>query len=106
RRVGGYEILAELGKGGMGVVYLARQTGCERLVALKMIRTGHAGQEGARFQAEAEAARLHHPNIVAVFETGSHAADGAVRPYLVLEYVAGGSLDRRLAGSPLPACVA
>jgi tetratricopeptide (TPR) repeat protein len=98
-QVHGYEIQGELGRGGMGVVYLARQMRLDRLVALKMIRAGaHAGpQERQRFRAEAEAvARLQHPNVVGVFEAGE--ADGC--PYLALEYVAGGSLADRAKEMP------
>jgi hypothetical protein len=97
----GYEVLEELGRGGMGVVYRARQTGVDRVVALKMILAGLCAgpQERERFQAEARAvARLQHPGIVQLFEVGE--ADG--RPYLALEYVAGGSLADRLDGTPLP----
>jgi WD40 repeat protein len=101
-RVPGYEVQEELGRGGMGVVYRARQTALGREVALKMILAGgHAGEEArARFRTEAEAvARLSHPNIVQVFEVGE--AGGL--PFLSLEFVDGGSLERKLAATPLKA---
>jgi WD40 repeat protein len=98
--VPGYEVLEELGRGGMGVVYKARRLDLQRTVALKMILTGAGERDVARFRTEAAAvARLHHPNIVQVYDVGAAGS----RPYLVLEFVAGGSLKRRLAGAPLPA---
>ncbi len=96
----GYEVLRELGRGGMGVVYQARQLGFNRLVALKMLLSGVYGgdDERARFRIEAEAvARLQHPNIVQVHEVGEH--DG--KPFFSMEFCPGGGLDRKLSGAPL-----
>jgi WD40 repeat protein len=101
-QVPGYEVLEELGSGGMGVVYKARQVKLNRVVALKMIRPGRpvSRTELARFQAEAEAvACLQHPNIVQIFEIGEYQG----QPYFALEYCAGGSLLQALDGTPLPA---
>jgi serine/threonine protein kinase len=96
----GYEILGGLGRGGMGVVYKARQRGLKRIVALKMIRYDDAGPgELARFHIEAEAvAQLKHPNIVQVYEVGEDAG----RPFQALEYIDGGSLKDKLQGKPQP----
>jgi serine/threonine protein kinase len=97
----GYQILEELGRGGMGIVYQAWQERLKRMVALKMVRAAAAAepQVVARFQTEAEAvARLRHPNIVQIYEVGEHAG----HPYCALEFMDGGGLDQRLAGKPLP----
>jgi eukaryotic-like serine/threonine-protein kinase len=101
KQVGDYDILAEVGRGGMGVVYKARHRRIHRLVALKMVLLGEfasAAQE-LRFRLEAElAARVQHPNIVQVYEIGSYEG----RPFLALEWVEGGNLAHRLNGKPWP----
>jgi tetratricopeptide (TPR) repeat protein len=98
-RFGAYGILRELGSGGMGVVFAARQQRPRRVVALKMILAGRVGgQRLARFRGETEiVARLQHPNIVPIHEVGEH--DG--RPYFTMEHAAGGSLAQKLAAAPL-----
>jgi serine/threonine protein kinase/WD40 repeat protein len=101
RVIGDYQILSELGRGGMGVVYKARQCSLNRLIALKMILSAsHTDQEHlARFRFEAETiAKLQHPNFVQIFEIGEH--DG--RPFFSMELVDGGSLDRQVASAPAP----
>ena len=97
--VPGYDLLGELGRGGMGVVYQARDQNLKRTVALKMILSGaHASDEDMqRFQIEAEAvAKLQHPNIVQIYEVSEHEG----RPYIALEFADGGSLGEKIAGKP------
>ncbi len=106
-RVGEYEILDELGRGGMGVVYKARHAQLRRVVALKMLLGGEFARESyrARFRAEAEAvARLQHPNIVQIFDIGEWhtVSTGTPVAYFTLEYAEGGSLNTRLDGKPQP----
>ena len=99
RRVGDYDILDEVGRGGMGVVYKARNRGLDRLAALKMVLAGEFASptQELRFRLEAElAARVRHPNIVQVYEIGSYQD----RPFLAMEWVEGGSLADRLDGKP------
>jgi eukaryotic-like serine/threonine-protein kinase len=97
--VPGYQILGVLGRGGMGVVYRARQLKLNRMVALKMILAGGMAdtREIERFRREAEAvAQLQHPNIVQIHEVGDHSGN----PYLALEFVDGTSLDKLIAHTP------
>jgi serine/threonine protein kinase len=97
--VPGYEIIGILGRGGMGVVFKARQLALQRVVAIKMFQNwARAGEkELARFRDEADViARLQHPNIVQIHDVG----DVVGRPYFVLEYVAGGNLAEKLDGTP------
>jgi serine/threonine protein kinase len=97
--IGPYEILDELGKGGMGVVYRARHVHLNRITALKMILGGaRVGPEHYnRFRIEAEAiAKLDHPNIVRVYDVGEH--QGC--PYIALELVEGGNLAKKVNGKP------
>jgi eukaryotic-like serine/threonine-protein kinase len=105
QRFGEYELLAEVARGGMGIVYRARQVALDRVVALKMILAGRLANddEVQRFRSEAAAAaRLQHPNIVAVYDTdvveGHH--------FFTMEFIDGASLDRKLADGPLAGKVA
>jgi hypothetical protein len=99
--IDGYEMGELLGRGGMGLVFKARQKSLKREVALKIVVSGaHAGAvERARFRTEAEAvARLQHPGIVQIYEVGEQAGC----PYLALEFVSGGNLAEKLEGTPMP----
>jgi serine/threonine protein kinase len=100
RSVGRYVLLAELGRGGMGVVHRAYDTVLRRPVALKMINeAGPSAEQRRRFQTEASAvARLDHPGIVAVHDTGEHRG----RPFFVMELVDGESFEALLARGPVP----
>jgi TRAP transporter TAXI family solute receptor len=100
RRFGDYEILGEIGQGGMGLVLLARQVDLDRVVALKMIRSGvlASDKDVERFQIEARAAgRLAHPNILQVFQVGE--VDG--QHFYAMEYVEGQDLAELLRQGPL-----
>jgi len=97
----GYELLAEIGRGGMGVVYKARHRGLHRLVALKLIRDGACARPDllGRLRTEAKAlASLYHENIVQVYDIGEMNGD----PFVALEFLQGGTLAAKLAGTPQP----
>jgi serine/threonine protein kinase len=101
QKFGDYELLTEVARGGMGVVYRARQMSLDRVVALKMIIAGRLANEDEvnRFKTEAgAAARLQHPNIVQVYDCEQHEG----QHFFTMEYIEGISLDQRLAQGPLP----
>jgi serine/threonine protein kinase len=100
-----YELLEELGRGRMGVVYRARQVGLNRIVALKVMRDAlfAAPREKTRFRREAEAvARLQHPHIVQIHDYGEYND----LPFFCMEFIDGGTLARRLADGPLTVAAA
>ncbi|MBX3733292.1 MAG: protein kinase [Verrucomicrobiae bacterium] len=102
RWLGGYELLGEIARGGMGVVYRARQTGLDRLVAVKVILAGEfadANQRAQFFREAQAAARLQHPNIIAIHEVGEHEG----RLYFSMDYARGGNLTTQVAGRPFAA---
>jgi hypothetical protein len=101
----GYELLEEIGRGGMGVVWKARQHGLDRLVAVKLILAASQARPEvlARFRAEAQAlARIQHPHIIQIHEIGEWRPDGSTTalPFFAMEYVHGAGLDKFCAATP------
>lgn len=100
--IGDYELLEEIARGGMGVVYKAQQSTLKRIVAVKMIRSGELAGEAEirRFHTEAQAAaQLQHPNIVAIHEIGEHQG----RHYFSMDFVEGKNLAQIAGGQPVAA---
>ncbi|MEI8064366.1 MAG: serine/threonine-protein kinase, partial [Verrucomicrobiota bacterium] len=98
---GRYEILGEIARGAMSVVYRARQRGLDRIVALKILQGGAtaSAEQLQRFMQEAHAAaRIQHPNIVLIHDFGTQNG----QHYFTMDYIAGGSLSDRLAKGPIP----
>src|SRR5271165_2518667 len=101
KKIGKYDVIGELGRGGMGVVYLAEDKRIRRRVAIKTLTEGYSGQPEMleRFYREAQAGILQHPNIVTVFDLGDQ--DGI--PYIVMEFVKGDPLNKVIESStPVP----
>ncbi len=98
---GDYDLLEEIGRGGMGVVYKARQCSLDRIVALKMVRdlASASGKEWARLRAEAKSVSwIQHPNIVQVYDFGEYQG----QPFFTMQYIDGETLAQRVARGPLP----
>lgn len=109
-RIGDYEVIEEIGHGGMGLVCKARHVVLHRIVALKMLIAGELANAdcSSRFAAEAQAmARLKHANIVQIYEIGTwKRSEGCELPFLAMEYVPGGNLSERIRGRPQPSAIA
>ncbi len=102
---GRYELIEQLGNGGMAVVWQARDKVLGRMVAVKLLAGRHAGDPQSRSQIRDEAraaAALSHPNIAQVYDYGESREDGTCTPYVVMELVRGSTLQQRLAAGPVP----